>query len=186
MLSGRLWESRAFEGFGEAGFLTCSGLHWLIWEVSMHCPLFFFFFFDSESFTTHTALSGRAGWMSAVVLIPSTSCRGTSRPSSSHWELTAQPLWFKIFHTDDCPCGTGPQTSECILQHFSVHDALWCQTWLHRAELEWEAEGLLPEPGEDSGLVLGKQASDLDRMAKTWRRQWTCPGQAGFWFRQNG
>ena len=36
------------------------------------------------SSTTHTAPRGKAGWMSAVVLTTSTSCRGTSTLPSSH------------------------------------------------------------------------------------------------------
>ena len=65
-----------------------------------------------------------------------------------------------------------------------------CQNLEKTVDLSWASKLLIwtewLKPGEDNGLVLGKQASDLDRLAKTWRRQWTRCGQAGLRFRQNG
>ena len=35
----------------------------------------------------------------------------------------------QISHSDECPCGTGPQTPNHILQSYPTFDALKRQTW---------------------------------------------------------
>ena len=50
---------------------------------------------------------------------------------TENWTLSA-PLHLhrlKISHSDECPCGTGPQTTNLILQSCPTFDVLRCQTW---------------------------------------------------------
>ena len=46
-----------------------------------------------------------------------------------HCQLLSHLHRLKIFHSDECPCGTGPQTPNHILQSCPIFDALRLQTW---------------------------------------------------------
>jgi hypothetical protein len=50
------------------------------------------------------------------------------RLRTGHCRLLSHLNRLEIAHTDECPCGTGSQTSEYILQYCSAHDDLRCQT----------------------------------------------------------
>ena len=56
-------------------------------------------------------------------------------------ELLSNLPRLKISHSDECPCSTGPQTTNHILQPYPIFDALRRQTWpslvnAHRKLLE--------------------------------------------------
>ena len=46
-----------------------------------------------------------------------------------HCQLLSHLHRLKISHSDECPCGTGPQTPNHILQSCPTFDALRRQTW---------------------------------------------------------
>ena len=60
---------------------------------------------------------------------------------SDYEQVTADHLShlhrLKISHTDECPCGTGPQTPEHLLQY--------CPTYKTQREDTWEGEVGLEE-----------------------------------------
>ena len=51
------------------------------------------------------------------------------RLRSGHFQRFSHLHTLKILHSDECPCGTGPQTPNHILQSCPTLDALRCQTW---------------------------------------------------------
>ena len=51
------------------------------------------------------------------------------RLRTGHCQLLSHLHRLKISHSDECPCGTGPQTPNHILQSCTTLDALRCQTW---------------------------------------------------------
>ena len=51
------------------------------------------------------------------------------RLRTGHCQLLSYLHRLKISHSDECPCGTGPQTSNHILQSCPTFDALRRQTW---------------------------------------------------------
>ena len=68
---------------------------------------------------------------------------------------------------EKCSYGLEPQTPDHILKHCPAHDALMPDmTTGGRAEVEAMGLALRVRPGEDSGLCLGKEDSDLDSMTK--------------------
>ena len=60
---------------------------------------------------------------------------------TGHCQLLSYLHSLKISHSDECPCRTGPQTPNHILQSCPTFDTLRCQTW--------------PSPVEASQEVLG-------------------------------
>ena len=58
------------------------------------------------------------------------------RLRTGHCQLLAHLYRLKIAHTDECPCGTGPQTPEHVLQTCPTFDALRRQTWPRDVELQ--------------------------------------------------
>ena len=63
------------------------------------------------------------------------------RLRTGHCRLLSHLNRLKIAHTDECPCGTGPQTPEHILQNCPAHEALRRQTWPQGAELQEQLWG---------------------------------------------
>ena len=51
------------------------------------------------------------------------------RLRTRHCQLLSHLHRLKIFHSDECPCGTGPQTPNHILQSYPTFDDLRRQTW---------------------------------------------------------
>ena len=51
------------------------------------------------------------------------------RLRTGHCQLLSQHHRLKISQSDECPCGTGPQTPNPILQSCSTFDTLRYQTW---------------------------------------------------------
>ena len=51
------------------------------------------------------------------------------RLSTGHFQLLSHLHRLKIFHSDECPCGTGPQTPNHILQSCPTFNDLRRQTW---------------------------------------------------------
>ena len=51
------------------------------------------------------------------------------RLRTGHCQLLSHLHRLKISHSDKCPCRTGPQTPNHILQSCPTFDALRCQTW---------------------------------------------------------
>ena len=51
------------------------------------------------------------------------------RLRTGHCQLLSHLHRLKNSHSDECPCGTGPQTPIHILQYCPTFDTLRCQTW---------------------------------------------------------
>ena len=51
------------------------------------------------------------------------------RLRTGHCRLLSHLYKLKISHTDECPCGTGQQTPEHLLQSCPTYDALRHETW---------------------------------------------------------
>ena len=51
------------------------------------------------------------------------------RLRTGHCQLLSHLHRLKISHSDECPCGTGPQTPNHILQSCPTFEDLRCQTW---------------------------------------------------------
>ena len=58
------------------------------------------------------------------------------RLRTGHCRLLAHLNRIRISHTDECPCGTEPQTPEHILQSCSIHDRLRQATWPDGEDLQ--------------------------------------------------
>ena len=67
------------------------------------------------------------------------------RLRTGHCRLLSHLHRLKISHTDLCPCGTGPQTPEHILQYCPAHQALRKHTWPDGAELQVKLWGSRPD-----------------------------------------
>ena len=63
------------------------------------------------------------------------------RLRTGHCRLLGHLHRLRIAHSDECPCGTGPQTPEHILQHCPAHHALRQQTWPEGAGLQVQLWG---------------------------------------------
>lgn len=85
-----------------------------------------------------------------------------SRQDSFSEGLFIASLLLSVSQTAQCPCGTGPQALNTLLN--TGQPAALSGTSRGRAERE--AVGLPPRPGEVSGLHLGKLESGLDSMTK--------------------
>ena len=56
------------------------------------------------------------------------------RLRTGHCQLLSHLHRLKISHSDECPCGTGPQTPNHILQSCPTFDDLRRQTWSNPVE----------------------------------------------------
>jgi hypothetical protein len=68
------------------------------------------------------------------------------RLRTGHCQLLSHLYRLKISHTDECPCGTGPQTPAHILQSCPTFDSLRRQTWPSEVDLGeklWGSAGSL-------------------------------------------
>ena len=68
------------------------------------------------------------------------------RLRTGHCQLLSHLYRLKISHTDECPCGTGQQTPDHILQSCPTFDDLRRQTWPSPVELSeklWGTAGSL-------------------------------------------
>ena len=63
------------------------------------------------------------------------------RPRTGHCQLVSHLRRLKISHSDECPCGTGPQTPNHILQSCPTFGDLRRQTWSSPVEAPQEALG---------------------------------------------
>lgn len=57
------------------------------------------------------------------------------RLRTGHCRLRSHLYRLRLSHTDDCPCGTGPQTPEHILQSCPLHQEARTQHWPNGATL---------------------------------------------------
>ena len=55
--------------------------------------------------------------------------KSQSLDRTGHCQLLPHLHRLRISHSDECPCGTGPQPPNHILQSCPTFDALRCQTW---------------------------------------------------------
>ena len=58
------------------------------------------------------------------------------RLRTGHCRLLAHLHKIRVSHTDECPCGTAPQTPEHILQSCPLHDNLRQATWTEGEDLQ--------------------------------------------------
>jgi ribonuclease HI len=63
------------------------------------------------------------------------------RLRTGHCRLLSHLNRLGIAHSDECPCGTGSQTPEHVLQHCPAHDVLRRQTWPEGTELRVQLWG---------------------------------------------
>nr|KAG5697608.1 hypothetical protein BaRGS_001033 [Batillaria attramentaria] len=75
------------------------------------------------------------------------------RLRTGHCRLLSHLNRIRIAHTDECPCGTGPQTPEHILQHCPTYQALRRQTWPEGAELREQLWGSRQDLEKTAGFV---------------------------------
>ena len=79
------------------------------------------------------------------------------RLRTGHCQLLSQLHRLKISHSDECPCGTGPQTPNHILQSCPTVDDLRGQTWPSPVEAHrklWEPVETLRQTA-DFALLTG-------------------------------
>ena len=76
------------------------------------------------------------------------------RLRTGHCRLLCHLHRLKIAHTDECPCGTGPQTPQHILQNCPAHDALRRQTWPGGAELQVQLWGNRHDLEKTVGFIM--------------------------------
>ena len=67
------------------------------------------------------------------------------RLRTGHCRLLSHLHRLKMAYTDQCPCGTGPQTPEHVLLHCPAHETLRNQTWPGGVELQAQLWGSRPE-----------------------------------------
>ena len=73
------------------------------------------------------------------------------RLRTGHCRLLSHLYKLKISHTDECPCGTGTQTPEHILQMCPTYDHLRSQFWPERVDLReklWGPAGCLRQTAD--------------------------------------
>ena len=69
------------------------------------------------------------------------------RLSTGHCQLLSHLYRLNISHTDECPCGTGPQNPAHVLQSCTTFDSLRREFWSGAVELQeklWGNGGLTP------------------------------------------
>lgn len=76
------------------------------------------------------------------------------RLRTGHCRLLSHLNRLKITHTDQCPCGTGPQTPEHVLLHCPAHAALRHKTWPGGVELQVQLWGTRPDLEKTVGFIM--------------------------------
>ena len=71
-----------------------------------------------------------------------------------HCQLLSHLHRQKISHSDECPCGTGPQTPNHILQSCPTFDALRRQTWPSPVEAHRKLWGLVETLRQTADFAL--------------------------------
>ena len=73
---------------------------------------------------------------------------------TGHCQLLSHLHKLKMFHSDKCPCGTGPQTPNHILQSCPTFDALRRQTWLSPVDAHRKLWGPVEPLWQTAGFAL--------------------------------
>ena len=91
------------------------------------------------------------------------------RLRTGHCQLLSHLHRLKISHTDECPCGTGPQTPNHILQSYPTFDDLRRQTWPSPVETHRKLWGLVETLRQtaDFALLTGLK----NKHGQEWRRR---------------
>ncbi|XP_070206584.1 inactive heparanase-2-like [Littorina saxatilis] len=76
------------------------------------------------------------------------------RLRTGHCQLLSHLYRLKISHTDQCPCGTGPQTPEHVLQACPTFDTLRRQTWPSEVQLREKLWGTAASLRPTAGFAL--------------------------------
>ncbi|KAK7115386.1 hypothetical protein V1264_001263 [Littorina saxatilis] len=76
------------------------------------------------------------------------------RLRTGHCRLLSHLYRLKISHTDQCPCDTGPQTPEHVLQACPTFDTLRRQTWPSEVELREKLWGTAASLRLTAGFAL--------------------------------
>lgn len=67
------------------------------------------------------------------------------RLRTGHCRLLGHLFRLRVSHTDECPCGTGPQSVEHVLQHCPSHQTLRLEAWPTSLDLRQKLWGTLQD-----------------------------------------
>ena len=83
------------------------------------------------------------------------------RLRTGHCQLLSHLHRLKISHSDECPCGTGPQTPNHILQSCPTFDDLRRQTWSSPVEAHRKLWGPVETLRQTADFALTHRTEDL-------------------------